>query len=70
MKREKPRTQFGTALAGINVLALSYPIVLLMRAERIDENLFAIIVLLIVIVLLVAVDAVSIVVEDVAGSMR
>jgi hypothetical protein len=61
MNKDKPKTHFGTLLATINVLALTYPVSLLIRAQRIDENLFAIVVLLIVIVLLVAVDAVSIV---------
>jgi len=63
MKKDKPKTQFWTVLAAVNVLAVTYPINLLIRAERADENLVAIVVLLGVIALLLVVDAVSIVVS-------
>ena len=62
MKTNKPTTEFWTVLTMVNVLALTYPIHLLLRANNVDENLFASCVLVGSLFLLVVVDAVSIVV--------
>jgi len=66
MKTNKPTTQFWTVLTIVNLLALFYPIHLLLRANTLDENLFATCLLVGSVFLLVVVDAVSIVV----GSTR
>ena len=52
----------------VNVLGLIYPIHLLLRANSVDENLFATCVLVGSLFLLVVVDAVSIVVAEAFGT--
>jgi hypothetical protein len=66
MKKHEANSQLWTTLAMVNVLALIYPISLLIRADSGDENLFAIFALIGVVFLLLTVDAVSIVIS--AGS--
>ena len=56
MKTSKPTTEFWTVLTMVNVLALIYPIHLLLRANSVDENLFATFVLVGSLFLLVVVD--------------
>jgi hypothetical protein len=68
MKTSKPTTEFWTVLTMVNVLALIYPIHLLLRANSVDENLFATFVLVGFLFLLVVVDAVSIVVAEAVGT--
>ena len=68
MKTNKPTTEFWTVLTMVNVLGLIYPIHLLLRANRVDENLFATCVLIGSLFLLVVVDAVSIVVAEAVGT--
>jgi len=68
MKRSKPTTEFWTVLTMVNVLGLIYPIRLLLRANSIDENLFATGVLVGALFLLVVVDALSIVVGEAVGT--
>jgi hypothetical protein len=68
MKTNKPTTEFWAVLTMVNVLALSYPIHLLLRAVSIDENLFATFVLVGSLFLLVVVDAVSIVLAGGLGT--
>jgi hypothetical protein len=63
MKKNK-LPEFWAVLAMLNVLALMYPIKLLVRANSVDENLFATCVLVGSLFLLVVVDAVSIVIVD------
>jgi len=58
------------ALATVNVLALIYPSRLLLRANSLDENLFAIFALIVSVFLLAAVDAVSILVSDLVVTGR
>ena len=62
MKRSKPTTEFWTVLTMVNLLGLTYPIHLLLRANSLGENLFATCALVSSLSLLVVVDAVSIVV--------
>ena len=69
MKKKKPTPQFWTVLAMLNVLALMYPIKLLVRANSLDENLFATCVLVASLFLLVVVDAVSIMIADSVGTV-
>lgn len=68
MKTKKPTTEFWTVLTMVNVLALIYPIRLVLRATSVDQNLFAACVLVLSLFLLVVVDAVSIVVADAVGT--
>src|SRR5689334_10740837 len=56
--------RFWFVLTAINVLALSYPIVLLHRAESMDASLFATFVLIGCVFLLTVIDFVSIVIAD------
>ena len=70
MKRSKPTTEFWTVLAMVNLLGLLYPIYLLLRANNVDENLFATCVLVGSLFLLVVVDAVSIVVAESLGTVK
>ncbi len=70
MKRNKSNTNFWPALAAVNVLALTYPINLLFRAEGADEKLAAAIVLVGSLFLLLLGDAVSIVVAEVVGTNK
>jgi hypothetical protein len=70
MKRSKQATEFWTVLTMVNVLALNYPIHLLVRANSVDENLFATCVLIGSLFLLMVVDAVSIVVAKAVGTGR
>jgi len=65
MKPNKLTTEFWTVLTMVNVLR---PIHLLLRANSIDENLFATCVLVGSLFLLVVVDAVSIVVAEAVGA--
>lgn len=68
MKRNKSTTEFWPVLAAVNILALTYPINLLIHAESTDEHLFAAFALVGFVFLLAVVDAVSIVVVDVVGT--
>lgn len=68
MKRKQRTTEFWTVLAVVNVLALIYPFNLLLRANSVDESLFATLVLIVSAFLLVAVDAVSIVMAYAVGT--
>jgi len=68
MKKGKPTTEFWTVLTMVNMLGLIYPIHLLVRANSVDENLFATCVLVGFLFLLVVVDAVSIVVAESVGT--
>jgi len=68
MKRSKPTIEFWTVLTMVNVLGLIYPMKLLLRANSLDENLFATCVLVGSLFLFVVVDAVSIVVAEAVGS--
>jgi hypothetical protein len=68
MKRSKPTIEFWTVLTMVNVLGLIYPMKLLLRANSLDENLFANCVLVGSLFLFVVVDAVSIVVAEAVGS--
>lgn len=70
MKTNKPTTEFWAVLTVVNVLALIYPIHLLLRAVSVDENLFATFVLVGSLFLLVVVDAVSIVIAGGLGFGR
>ena len=68
MKTNKPTTEFLTVPTIVNVLALIYPINLLLRANGVDENLFATCVLVGSLFLLVVVDALSIAAADAFGA--
>jgi hypothetical protein len=68
MKTKKPTTAFWMVLTMVNVLALIYPIRLVLGATGVDQNLFAACVLVLSLFLLVVVDAVSIVVADTVGT--
>ena len=70
MKKKKPAPEFWAALAMLNVLALMYPIKLLVRANSLDDNLFATCVLVGSLFLLVVVDAISIVVADTVATNK
>jgi hypothetical protein len=70
MKSNKPTTEFWTVLTMVNLLGLIYPIHLLLRANSVDENLFATCVLVGSLFLLVVVDAVSIVVAEALGTVK
>jgi hypothetical protein len=70
MKTNKPTTEFWAVLTMVNVIALIYPIHLLLRAVSVDENLFATFVLVGSLFLLVVVDAVSIVIAGGLGTGR
>ena len=70
MKRNKSNTNFWPVLAAVNVLALTYPINLLFRAEGVDEKLVATFVLIGSLFLLLLGDAVSIVVAEVVGTNK
>jgi len=68
MKRNKSTTNFWPVLAAVNVLALTYPINLLIHAESTDEHLFAGFTLVGFVFLLAVIDAVSIVAADIVGT--
>ena len=67
MKRNRSNTKFWSALAALNVLALTYPISLLIHSESADEHLIADFALVGFIFLLAVVDAVGILVADLVG---
>lgn len=64
MKSEKSNTRLWTAVAALNVIALTYPVRLLLNANSADENLVAAFTFIGVIFLLVVLDALSIVIAD------
>jgi len=70
MKRNKSSRKCSIALALVNVLALIYPINLLLRAKSVDENLFATFLLIASVFLLALLDAISIVAVDAAGTSK
>lgn len=70
MKKNKSNTQFWSVLALVNVLALTYPISLLLHANTVDENLFATLVFIGALLLLVVIDAISIVAESGLGASK
>jgi len=67
MKRNKSNSQFWPALTTVNIVALAYPINLLLRANSVDENLFAAFALIGLVFLLMVVDAVSVLVAEEVG---
>jgi hypothetical protein len=68
MKTNKPTAEFWAVLTVVNVLALIYPIHLLLRANNADENFVATCVLVVSLFLLMVVDAISIVVAGGVGT--
>jgi len=68
MKRNKSTTNFWPVLTAVNVLALTYPINLLIHSESTDEHLFAAFALVGFVFLLAVIDAVSIVVAEVVAT--
>jgi len=70
MKKKKPGADFWTILAGANVVTLVYPICLFVRAETIEENVFAALALIGSVFLLMVVDAVSIVFAGAGGTIE
>ena len=68
MRRNKASRASWLILALVNVLALMYPINLMLRAKSIDENLFATFALIASVLLLALVDAISIVTADAVGT--
>jgi len=54
----------------VNIVTLVYPINLLLRANSVDENLFAAFALIGLVFLLMVVDAVSILVAEEVGITR
>ena len=68
MKTSKPATEFWKVLTMLNVLALMYPIHLLISANSGDENLVATCVLVGSLFLLLVVDAISVMVAEALGS--
>jgi hypothetical protein len=67
MKNIKPSTQFWTVLTMVNVLALIYPIHLLLHADSPGASLFATLALMGFVFLLAVADAVSILIADAIG---
>ena len=70
MKRNKSNSQFWPVLTFVNIVALVYPINLLLRANSVDENLFAAFALIGLVFLLMVVDAVSVLVAQEVGITR
>lgn len=70
MKTDKSKTQLWTVLAIGNILAIIYPIRLLLRADSPDEHLFAAVALVGSLFLLAVADAVSVVVAVALGSSK
>ena len=70
MKTNKPTTQFWRVVAIGNILAMIYPISLLLRADGSDDKLFAAVALMGSLFLLAVVDAVSIVVANAVGASK
>ncbi len=68
MKRNKSTTTYWPVLAAFNVLALTYPIKLLIHSESADEHLLAGCALVGFVFLLAMIDAVSILVAGVVGT--
>jgi hypothetical protein len=68
MKKDKLGTQFWTVLGTVNLLTLICPVILLHRAKSVEEDIFANLVLLGSLLLLAAVNAVSIVVAQASGA--
>jgi hypothetical protein len=71
MVKNESTNRFWFVLTAINLLALSYPIILLRRAETMDASLFATFVLIGCVFLLTVIDAVSVVIvnglDDLSG---
>lgn len=70
MKTNAPSTEFWTMLTMVNVLALMYPIHLLLHANSVDENFFATCVLVGSLFLLMVIDAISIVVAQALATSK
>jgi len=70
MKRNKSNSKFWPVLTTVNIVTLVYPINLLLRANSVDENLFAAFALIGLVFLLMVVDAVSILVAEEVGITR
>jgi hypothetical protein len=64
MVKNGSTNRFWFVLTALNLLALSYPIILLHRAETMDASLFAAFVLIGCVFLLTVIDFVSIVIAD------
>lgn len=64
MNRNRPSMKFWIVLGAVNLLTLSFPVILLHRAKSVGEDLFANLVLIGCLLLLAVVNAVTILVAD------
>ena len=63
-------SRFWWLLGAVNLIGMAYPLLLIRRAESIEDNLFAVLLLMFFIFLLVVVDMMSIVIAEVIGAIN
>jgi len=70
MKNNKTARWFWSVLGVLNLVVVAYPVILVRSAHSVEDNLFAVFLLMFVMFLLVLVDMVSIVMAEVIGVVR
>ena len=70
MQKNRQKLRLWTIVGAVNILGLIYPLNLLHRAESTDQTLFATFALIGFLLLLIVIDAVSIVVAGVIGKSK
>ncbi len=59
--------RFWSLLGAVNLIGMVYPLVLVRRAQSVEDNLFAVLLLIFLMFFLVVVDMISIVMAEVIG---
>ncbi len=67
MKNNENRQWFWWVLGMLNLIVVAYPIILVRSAHSVEDNLFAVFLLMFLMFFLVVVDMVSIVMAEVIG---
>ena len=59
--------RFWSLLGAVNLIGMVYPLVLVRRAQSVEDNLFAVLLLIFLMFFLVVIDMISIVMAEVIG---
>ena len=64
MTKDGSAKRFWWLLSVVNVVGVGYPVLLVRRAQSVEDNLFAVFLLIFVLFLMVVVDMVSIIIAE------
>jgi hypothetical protein len=67
MTHNRNARRFWWLLGAVNLIGITYPLLLIRRAQSVEDNLFAVLLLIFLMFFLVVVDMISIVMAEVIG---